>query len=112
MVAADRPGFGQSSPHAARSFFSFANDTYNLMSALRIRKFHIVATGNGASYALALAAYLPKQVRATFLWQKRGCSRAGAHTACAGTGAGHAGAGGKLPASGHACLALVCASGT
>lgn len=67
VISVDRPGNGQSSPHANRTFTSFADDVSQLAVALKLEKLLVAATSSGAPYALALSALLPERVMGSLL---------------------------------------------
>lgn len=62
LIAVDRPGYGVSDPHAARTFFSWANDIAALTDALGITRFSIIGFSAGTPYPLACALSFPNRV--------------------------------------------------
>ena len=57
LVAIDRPGCGQSSPHPAGTVGSFADDVWVLIDALRLDRVAVLAWSGGAVYALGVGAH-------------------------------------------------------
>jgi pimeloyl-ACP methyl ester carboxylesterase len=66
LIAADRPGYGASTP-AAPSYRSVADDTVALADALGLDAFGVLGMSVGGTFALACAAYHPGRVRAAAL---------------------------------------------
>jgi pimeloyl-ACP methyl ester carboxylesterase len=67
VLAVDRPGHGESSPHPTRNLTTFAADVEEVAAALGLHRLLVVGSSVGATYALALAALLPDRVQATLL---------------------------------------------
>ncbi len=63
LVAADRPGFGRSSPAPRRSLLGWADDVAELADHLGHARFDILGISCGGPYALACAARMPKRLR-------------------------------------------------
>ncbi|HSZ37905.1 MAG TPA: alpha/beta hydrolase [Acidimicrobiales bacterium] len=64
MVAPDRPGYGLSSFHPARSLAGWAADVSTLADHLKLEAFAVVGVSGGGPHALACAAMLPGRVTA------------------------------------------------
>lgn len=62
LVAADRPGFGQSSPVARRSLADWANPVTALADHLDQARFDIIGVSCGGAYALACAAQMADRI--------------------------------------------------
>jgi pimeloyl-ACP methyl ester carboxylesterase len=62
VIAADRPGYGGSSPHRGRSMLDHVHDVVALADQCEIERFAVVGYSNGAPYALACAATAPDRV--------------------------------------------------
>lgn len=62
LIAVDRPGYGSSYPHAARTLLSWAADIAALTDALALPRFSIIGFSGGTPYALACAFSLPERV--------------------------------------------------
>ncbi len=62
IVAVERPGIGDSSPHVHDAVVDFAGDIEQLCDALGIERFAVVGLSGGGPYALACAHELPKRV--------------------------------------------------
>ena len=62
LVAADRPGIGESSLHPGRTLTESARDTADLADALAIKEFAVVGVSAGGPHAIACAALLPDRV--------------------------------------------------
>lgn len=64
FVCADRPGIGQSSPQASRTYADWADDLTTLADALGHHEFGVTGWSEGGPWALAAAAYLdPARLR-------------------------------------------------
>ena len=64
FVCVDRPGIGQSSPQAARSYAGWAADMTAIADALGHREFGVTGWSEGGPWALAAAAYIdPARLR-------------------------------------------------
>ncbi|MDT9001072.1 alpha/beta hydrolase [Paucibacter sp. APW11] len=62
LIAADRPGFGLSSPAPGRSLLSWADDVVALADHLGHQRFEVVGVSCGGAYALACAHALPQRI--------------------------------------------------
>jgi len=63
FVGVDRPGMGQSSPQAARSYEGWADDMTRIADALGYDEFGVTGWSEGGPWALAAAAYIdPKRL--------------------------------------------------
>lgn len=62
LVAADRPGFGLSTPCPGRSILGFARDLAELADHLNHPRFAVLGVSCGGPYALAAAQCLPDRV--------------------------------------------------
>ncbi len=62
LIAVDRPGYGASAPHSARSLLSWSDDVAALTDALALPRFAIIGFSGGTPYALACAYSLPERV--------------------------------------------------
>lgn len=62
MIAADRPGYGLSSPSPGRTLADWATDAERLMDHLSIRRAPILAVSGGCPYGVATAAMLPTRI--------------------------------------------------
>jgi len=76
VLSIDRPGYGESSPHKGRNLTTFADDVEQVATALKLHKLLVAGTSVGATYALALAAYLPDRVQALLLISPSGSTGA------------------------------------
>ena len=56
VIAVDRPGYGNTSPHPDRTYSDFALDMKELVAHLSIQKFAVVGYSSGGPHALACAA--------------------------------------------------------
>jgi pimeloyl-ACP methyl ester carboxylesterase len=64
LVCVDRPGMGQSSAQAARSYRGWADDLVAVADALGYREFGVSGWSEGGPWALAAAAYIdPSRLR-------------------------------------------------
>jgi pimeloyl-ACP methyl ester carboxylesterase len=64
LVCVDRPGIGQSSPQAARTYSGWADDLTAVADALGHREFGVTGWSEGGPWALAAAAYIdPHRLR-------------------------------------------------
>ena len=72
IVAPDRPGLGRSDSEPGRSLASWAGDVAELMNALRVPRFRVLAVSGGGPYALALAWALPDRVERVALLSSPG----------------------------------------
>ena len=59
LIAPDRPGYGESSPHPGRGLTDFADDAVALLDHLEIPKAAVIGVSGGGPYALALLAHKP-----------------------------------------------------
>ncbi|MCB0037407.1 MAG: alpha/beta hydrolase [Anaerolineales bacterium] len=64
LVVPDRPGFGLSDPHPARTFLSWAADVAELADALMIERFAVMGLSGGGPHAAVVAHQLPQRVTA------------------------------------------------
>lgn len=62
VIAADRPGYGRSSPQPGRTLSNWAEDVAELADHLSIARFDVAAVSGGGPYALACAYYLAHRV--------------------------------------------------
>ena len=62
IISADRPGFGQSTPHDRRTITGFADDTRQLADHLGHARFGVLGISCGGPYALACAHQLGNRV--------------------------------------------------
>src|SRR4051794_27685404 len=62
LIAPDRPGFGESSPHDARTIAGVVVDLVGLVDAIDVRRFGILGQSGGTPYAIGLAGALPDRV--------------------------------------------------
>jgi len=62
LVAADRPGIGESSPRPGRTLVESARNTAELADALGIDEFAVMGVSAGGPHAIACAALLPERV--------------------------------------------------
>lgn len=62
LIAADRPGFGQSSYAARRTIVGWADDVAQLADHLGHRRFGVVGVSCGGAYALACAHQMPARL--------------------------------------------------
>jgi pimeloyl-ACP methyl ester carboxylesterase len=58
LLCVDRPGIGQSSPQAHRSYAGWADDMTAVADALGYRQFGVTGWSEGGPWALAAAAYI------------------------------------------------------
>jgi pimeloyl-ACP methyl ester carboxylesterase len=72
LIAPDRPGLGRSDPATGHSLASWAGDVAELMDALGIPRFRVLAVSGGGPYALALAWALPERVERVALLSSPG----------------------------------------
>jgi pimeloyl-ACP methyl ester carboxylesterase len=62
LVAVERPGIGDSTPHAYRAIVDFARDVEQLCDALEIDRFAVSGLSGGGPYALACGHEMPERV--------------------------------------------------
>jgi pimeloyl-ACP methyl ester carboxylesterase len=62
LVAVERPGIGDSTPHAYRAIVDFARDVEQLCDALEIDRFALAGLSGGGPYALACGHEMPERV--------------------------------------------------
>jgi pimeloyl-ACP methyl ester carboxylesterase len=67
IVSVERPGVGESTPHAYDAVLDFARDVEQLCDALGIEQFGVAGLSGGGPYALACAHALPGRVVAAAL---------------------------------------------
>lgn len=72
LIAPDRPGLGRSDPEPGRSLAGWASDVAELMNALGLARFRVLAVSGGGPYALALAWALPDRVEKVALLSSPG----------------------------------------
>lgn len=60
IIAVDRPGIGNSSPHPGRTFVDHANDIGELAEHLKLDSYGVIGVSGGGPYALACAYALPQ----------------------------------------------------
>ncbi|MEX1295838.1 MAG: alpha/beta hydrolase [Candidatus Limnocylindrales bacterium] len=72
LIAPDRPGMGRSDPEPGRSLAGWAGDVAELMNALGVARFRVLAVSAGGPYALALAWALPDRVERVALLSSPG----------------------------------------
>jgi pimeloyl-ACP methyl ester carboxylesterase len=60
VIAIDRPGMGQSTPHSNRTLQDWPKDLTHLISHLGLETYSILGVSGGGPYALSCAAYLPR----------------------------------------------------
>lgn len=63
LIAVDRPGLGESDPHALMTRASCADDLLQLADQLGLREFGILSTGAGSAIALVTASRAPERVK-------------------------------------------------
>lgn len=63
LLAVDRPGLGESDPHALMTRASCAEDLLQLADQLGLREFGILSSGAGSAIALVTAARAPERVK-------------------------------------------------
>ncbi len=64
IVSVERPGVGESTPHAFEAVVDFASDIEQLCDALGIERFAVAGLSGGGPYALACAHEMPERVLA------------------------------------------------
>jgi pimeloyl-ACP methyl ester carboxylesterase len=64
LIAVERPGIGESTPHVYRRVTEFAEDIEELADALGIDHFAVAGLSGGGPYTLACAHELPERVTA------------------------------------------------
>lgn len=67
LIAADRPGFGRSSPAPGRSILGWADDVVQMADALGHARFGVLGISCGGPYALACTRSLPHRIAYTGL---------------------------------------------
>ena len=72
IIAPDRPGLGRSDLERGRSLAGWAGDVAELLNALRVSRFRVLAVSGGGPYALALAWALPDRVERVALLSSPG----------------------------------------
>jgi pimeloyl-ACP methyl ester carboxylesterase len=72
LIAPDRPGLGRSDPEIGRSLAGWAGDVAELLNALGLARFRLLAVSGGGPYALALAWALPSRVECVALLSSPG----------------------------------------
>lgn len=68
VIVPDRPGYGASSPHPARTLSDYGSDIGHLADALRLNQFFVAGGSGGGPHALACAHALPGRVRACLVF--------------------------------------------
>ncbi|KAJ3469483.1 hypothetical protein MRS44_003548 [Fusarium solani] len=58
LIAPDRPGFGRSEVHPARTIGGYANDVRALAQQLNLSEYAVMGQSGGGPYALACARYI------------------------------------------------------
>jgi pimeloyl-ACP methyl ester carboxylesterase len=64
VIAADRPGYGESDYHPERKMTDFADDMEELADRLELERFAVLGVSCGGPYALSLAARIPQRISA------------------------------------------------
>jgi pimeloyl-ACP methyl ester carboxylesterase len=64
LLSLDRPGYGRSSYHRARTFADFAGDVAQLADHLELDTFAVAGHSSGGPHAAACARFLPRRVTA------------------------------------------------
>ncbi len=64
LIAVERPGIGESTPHVYRTLVEFAEDVEQLSDALGLERFAVAGLSGGGPYALACAHEMPARVTA------------------------------------------------
>ena len=67
IIAADRPGYGDSDPLPGRSILAWAKDLTALADHLGLDRFSLIGVSGGAPYALACAFLIPERLIACTL---------------------------------------------
>jgi len=67
LVAADRPGYGISSPQPNRTLHDWAKDVEALANHLGLAKYWVAGISGGAPHALACGHYSPERVAGVFM---------------------------------------------
>jgi pimeloyl-ACP methyl ester carboxylesterase/DNA-binding CsgD family transcriptional regulator len=62
FIIPERPGYGDSDPHAQRDHQAWCQDFEELLNTLKIEKVKVIAHSIGGAYALALAEFLPDRI--------------------------------------------------
>lgn len=65
LIAADRPGMGQSDAHPGRSVLCWADDAEALANHLALERFSVLGVSGGTPYALACARRFGGRLRST-----------------------------------------------
>ena len=68
LIAPDRPGYGQSDRNEGRNIADTAHDMAQVMDALDIEEFGVIARSGGTPHALGCAALLGERVFGTMLF--------------------------------------------
>jgi pimeloyl-ACP methyl ester carboxylesterase len=67
LIAPDRPGYGHSSFHQARTLADWASDVATLADHLKIERFAVAGVSGGGPHAAVCARFLPERVTAAAL---------------------------------------------
>ncbi len=67
LIAPDRPGYGHSSFHKARTLADWATDVATLADHLKIERFAVAGVSGGGPHAAVCARFLPERVTAAAL---------------------------------------------
>lgn len=62
LIAPDRPGYGWSDPHPARTLLDWPRDVEALAGALRLREFGVIGISGAVPYLLACAVAIPERL--------------------------------------------------
>lgn len=62
LIAPDRPGYGWSDPHPARTLLDWPRDVEALAGALRLREFGVIGISGAVPYLLACAIAIPERL--------------------------------------------------
>lgn len=65
IIAPNRPGIGQSTPHVFPSMTDYAEDIRFLLDALRVKKAAFIGMSSGGCFALACSYALPERTQLT-----------------------------------------------
>lgn len=68
LIAADRPGMGDSTFNPVSSFTSWPDDVIQLIDTLGIDRFGVFGVSGGTPYALALTHRYPERIKRTYVY--------------------------------------------
>jgi pimeloyl-ACP methyl ester carboxylesterase len=68
LIAAARPGYGESSPHEMKNIAEWGEIVSDLVDKLHLTEFDVLGMSSGAPYSYAIGYKLPEKVRKIFIF--------------------------------------------